>query len=95
MTENIFIRLLTCIVSGVSTIENVYHHHLNQPTPNNLHPNDCSQKLRYSPFVFNLDRCIESYNTLDNQPNKLNGRFKLAFFWNGDRHKAVKNNNKT
>ena len=38
---------------------------MSQPALINLHLNEYSQDLRYYPFEVNLDRCIGSYNTLD------------------------------
>ena len=38
---------------------------MTQPTLINLHPSEYSQKLHYYPFSVNLDRCVESCNTLD------------------------------
>ena len=31
----------------------------------NLHPNKCTQGLRHYPFAINLDKCVESYKTLE------------------------------
>ena len=42
-----------------------------QPTLNNLYPNEYGQGLRYYQFAVNLDRCIESCNTLNILSNKL------------------------
>ena len=42
-----------------------------QPTLNNLYPNEYGQGLRYYQFADNLDRCIESCNTLNILSNKL------------------------
>ena len=36
-----------------------------QPTLINLHPNEYSQKLHYSPLVVKLDKCIGNCNTLN------------------------------
>ena len=38
---------------------------MTQPTLINLHLNEYSQELSYSPFVVNLDRCARCSNTLD------------------------------
>ena len=38
---------------------------MTQPTLNDLHSNDCSQELRYYPLAVNLNRCVESCNTLE------------------------------
>ena len=37
-----------------------------QPTLTNLHPNELSQELRYSPFTINLDWCVSNCNGLCN-----------------------------
>ena len=36
----------------------------------NLHPNEYSQELRYSPFAVKLDKCVGSCNTLNDSSNK-------------------------
>ena len=42
-----------------------------QPTLINLHPNECSQEFHYYAFVFKLNRCVGSCNTLNNLSNKV------------------------
>ena len=42
-----------------------------QPTLINLHPNEYSQELRYSPFAVKLDKCVGSCNTLNDSSNKV------------------------
>ena len=42
-----------------------------QPTLINLHPNECSKKFYYYAFVVKLDRCFESYDTLNDLCNKI------------------------
>ena len=37
----------------------------------NLHSNEYSQELHYSPFAVKLDRCVGSWNTLNILPYKL------------------------
>ena len=37
----------------------------------NLHPNEYTQGLSYYPFVFNLDRCVRSFNALNGLSNEL------------------------
>ena len=37
----------------------------------NLHSNEYSQELHYSPFAVKLDRCVGSCNTLNNLPYNL------------------------
>ena len=36
-----------------------------QPTLINPHPNEYSQGFYYYPFVVNLERCVGSWNTLN------------------------------
>ena len=43
----------------------------NQPTLINLHPNEYIQGLHYYPFAINLDRYVESCNTLNDLSNKV------------------------
>ena len=42
-----------------------------QTTLINLHHNECTQRLSYYTFALNLDRCVESYNTLNDLPNTV------------------------
>ena len=42
-----------------------------QPTLMNLHPNEYSQDIHYSPFAVKWDKCVGSCNTLDDLSNKL------------------------
>ena len=42
-----------------------------QPTVINLHPNEYSQELHYYPFSVKLDRCVGSWNTLNDLSNKV------------------------
>ena len=44
---------------------------MTQPTLMNLLPNEYSQVFHYYPFAINLDRCVESCNTLNDLPNKV------------------------
>ena len=44
---------------------------MTQPTPINLHPNEYSQEFHYYPFLVNLDRCVGSFNTLNDLSNKV------------------------
>ena len=37
----------------------------------NLHPNDCSQDFHHYPFAVKLDRCVGSFNTLNDLSNKV------------------------
>ena len=36
----------------------------------NLHPNEYSQWFHYYPFVVKVDRCVASFNILNNFSNK-------------------------
>ena len=42
-----------------------------QPTLVSVHANEYSQELPYYPFAIKLDRCVESYNTLNDLSNKV------------------------
>ena len=42
-----------------------------QPTVINLHPNEYSEELHYYPFSVKLDRCVGSWNTLNDLSNKV------------------------
>ena len=42
-----------------------------QPTHIDLHPNKFSQGLRYYPQAVNLNRCVESCNTLNDLSNRV------------------------
>ena len=44
---------------------------MTQPTLINLHPNEYGHRLRYYPFAINLDRCMESYNTLNDLSKRI------------------------
>ena len=45
---------------------------MTQPTLINLHPNEYIEGFAFVfPFVFNLDRCMGSCNTLNNLFNKV------------------------
>ena len=41
------------------------------PTLMNLHPNEYSQESHYYPFVVKLDRCVGSFNTLNDLFNNV------------------------
>ena len=41
-----------------------------QPSLINLHPDEYSQQLHYYPFAVKLDRCVGSFNTLNDLFNK-------------------------
>ena len=42
-----------------------------QPTLINLHPNECSQELSYSPSAVKLDRCVRNCNALNDLSYKV------------------------
>ena len=42
---------------------------MTQPTLINLHPNEYIQGLYHYPFAVNLDKCVRSYNTLNDLSN--------------------------
>ena len=44
---------------------------MTQTTLINLHTDEYSQELHYYPFAVKVDRCAESYKTLDDLPNKV------------------------
>ena len=72
--EKMLMRLLTSIVNAFNHTKCVSlneQQFMIQPTPINLHPNEYSQRLRYCPFAVNLDRSIESYNTLNDLSNRV------------------------
>ena len=37
----------------------------------NLHPNEYNQEFHYYPFAVKLDRCVGSFNTLNDLSNKV------------------------
>ena len=41
-----------------------------QPTLTNLHLNEYSQEFQYYPFSVRLDRCVGSWNTVNDLSNK-------------------------
>ena len=42
-----------------------------QPILINLHPDEYSQELHYYPFAVRLDRCVGTFNTLNDLSNKV------------------------
>ena len=44
---------------------------MNQLALTDLHPNEYSQEIHYYPFSAKLDRCVGSYNTLNDLSNKV------------------------
>ena len=68
-----FIVLLTDIVNASNHTKCVSSSNLKckiQPALINLDPKGCSQELHYYPFVVKLDRCVVSYNTVNDLSNK-------------------------
>ena len=63
LIQKMFIRLLTGIVSASNQTKCMSLSNqkcMTQPTFINLHPNEYSQELHYSPFEVNLDRYVGS-----------------------------------
>ena len=72
--NKIFIGLVTSIVNASNHTKCVSSSNqkcTTQPTLINLHPNQYTQGLRYYPFAVNLDRCVGSYNTLNDLSNTV------------------------
>ena len=44
---------------------------MTQPTLINLHSNEYSQIFVQHPFTVKLNRCVRSFNTLNDLPNKV------------------------
>ena len=44
---------------------------MTQPALINLHPNEYSRELHYYTVAVKLDRCVESYNILNDLSNKV------------------------
>ena len=68
LIKKMFDILLTSIVSAPNHTKRMSLSNqkcMTQPSRINLHPKECSQKLCYYPFGFNLDRYAGSCNTLD------------------------------
>ena len=42
-----------------------------QPTLIKLHPNEYNQEFHYHPFTVKLDRCVWSFNTLNDLSDKI------------------------
>ena len=51
-------------------MQNVYPKCMTPPTITNLHPNEYTQGLHYNLFAVNLDRCVESCNTVNGLYNR-------------------------
>ena len=69
-----FIVLLSSIVNASNHTKCVLLSNqkcMTQPTLINLHPNEYTQELHYYPFSVKLDRCVGSFNTLNDLSNKV------------------------
>ena len=74
LTKKIFIGLLSSIINASNHTK--FYSFSNQkcmiqPTLINLHPNEYSQEFHYYPFAVKLDRCIGSFDTLNDLSNKV------------------------
>ena len=72
--NKIFIGLVTSIVNAsdhTKCVSSSNQKCTTQPTLINLHPNQYTQGLHYYPFAVNLDRCVGSYNTLNDLSNTV------------------------
>ena len=73
LIKKIFIGLLSGLVNGSNHIKCVSLSNqkcMIQRTLINLHPNEYSQEFYYL-FSVKLDRCVGSYNTLNDLSNKV------------------------
>ena len=81
--KKIFIGLLTSLVNGSYKVNHTKcvslsnENCMTQPTLINLHPNECSQEFHYYPFAVKLDRCVGSWNTLNDLSNKVSAPNKI------------------
>ena len=74
LIRKIFIGLLTGTVSPSNHTKCVSLSNqkcMIQSTLINMHPNEYSQELHYYLFVVKLDKCVESFNTLNELFNKV------------------------
>ena len=74
LIEKIFIELLTGLVNQSNYTKYVLLRNqkcMIQPILINLHPNEYSQEFNYYPFAINLDRCVGSFNILNDLSNKV------------------------
>ena len=73
LIKKIFIGLLSSIVNASNHTKCIFLSNgkcMIQPTLINLHPNEYSQEFHYYPFAVKLDRCIGSFDTLNDLSNK-------------------------
>ena len=69
--KNMFIGWLSSISNASKCVSLSNRKCEIQPTLINLRPNECSQEFHYYPFSIKLDRCFESYNTINNLSDKV------------------------
>ena len=83
-----FIGLLTGLVNGsnhTKCVSLTNQKYSTQPTIINLHLIEYNQELHYCPFAVNLDRCVRSFNTVNDfsikvcVPNKVEDLNLSAF----------------
>ena len=74
LIKKIFIGLLTGLVNGSNDTKCVSlsnQKHMIQPTLINLNPNEYNREFHYYRFTVKLDRCVGSYNTINDLTNKV------------------------
>ena len=74
LIKKIFTGLLTGLVNGSNhtKCESMSNQKgVIEPTLINLHPDEYSQEFQYYPFAIRFDRCVGSWNTLNDLSNKL------------------------
>ena len=74
LIKKMFMGLLINIVNGFNHTECVSLSNKKceiQPTFINLHPNEYIQEFHYYPSAVKLDKCVGSYNTLNDLSNKV------------------------
>ena len=74
LTKKAFIGLLTGLVIGSNHAKCVSLSNqkcMTQPTLINLHPNEYSQEFHYHSLALKLDRCVGSFNFINDLSNKV------------------------
>ena len=74
LTKKLFTGLLTGIVSASNHAKRVSFSNqkcMTKPPLINLYPNEYSQEFHYYAFVVQLDRCVRSFNILNDLSNKV------------------------
>ena len=74
LIKKVFIGLLTGLIIGSNNTRWVSLSNqkcMTQFTLINLHPNEYSQEFHYSPFSVKLDRCVGSFDTINNLANQV------------------------